>query len=113
LGPIIALVPFAEYAGGWMSKSLVVIGRVPFFYYLVHIPVIHFSALLVQLILHGSVHHDWYLYAPYVFISEEYNWDLSLLYLAFAIDVVILYFLCRWYSGYKAAHPEKDRLKYL
>ncbi|MBL7866008.1 MAG: DUF1624 domain-containing protein, partial [Cyclobacteriaceae bacterium] len=37
LGPIIALVPFAEKAKGWVSNSLITIGRVAFFYYLAHI----------------------------------------------------------------------------
>lgn len=113
LGPTIAFIPLAEKAKSWISKALIIIGRVPFFYYLTHILVIHLSALLVQLILQRSIHHDWYLYAPYVFIENEYRWSLSLLYFVFAVDVVILYFLCRWYARYKASHPEKRWLKYL
>lgn len=113
LGPIIMLMPLAEKATGWFSKAIIIIGRVPFFYYLAHIPVIHFSALLVQIILLGSVHHDWFVYAPYVFIEEPYRWNLPLLYLVFVVDVTILYFLCLWYARYKAAHPEKIWLKYL
>lgn len=113
LGPIIAFVPIAEKVKGWFSQALVIIGRVPFFYYLTHILVIHLSALMVLLILHGSVHHEWFLYAPYVFIENEYRWSLSLLYLVFAVDVLILYFLCRWYTRYKTAHPEKGWLKYV
>lgn len=113
LGPLIALVPFAEKATGWFSKAMIIIGRVPFFYYLAHILVIHCSALLVQLILHGSVHNDWFLYAPYVFFEEGYRWSLPLLYLVFAVDVSILYFICRWYALYKEAHPEKKLLKYI
>lgn len=113
LGPILALIPLAEQATGWFSKALIHIGRVPFFYYLAHILVIHVSALVVQFILYGMVHHDWFLYAPYVFIEEQYRWSLPLLYLVFAVDVTILYFLCRWYAQYKAAHREEIWLKYL
>ncbi|MCW5911732.1 MAG: DUF1624 domain-containing protein [Cyclobacteriaceae bacterium] len=113
LGPVIALVPWAEKATGWFADVMKTFGRVPFFYYLLHILVIHLSALLVYLILYGSVHHDWFLYAPYVFIENEYRWTLPLLYLVFAIDVVILFFICRWYARYKSGHPEKKWLKYV
>lgn len=60
LGPIIALVPWAEKATGWFADALKTFGRVPFFYYLLHIPVIHLSALLVQWIKLGFMPHDWY-----------------------------------------------------
>jgi uncharacterized membrane protein len=41
LGPTIALVPLLEHARGWVARTLTVFGRVPLFYYLLHIPVIH------------------------------------------------------------------------
>lgn len=108
LGPFIAMVPLAEKAKGWISKILSVIGKVPFFYYLAHILVIHLSALLVQLVLHGSVHQEWFRYAPYVFIENEYRWSLLLLYPVFAANVVILYFLCRWYARIRPIIRRKD-----
>ena len=33
---------------------------------------------------------------------EGYLWGLPLLYLVWAIVIVILYFPCRWFAGYKA-----------
>jgi hypothetical protein len=30
------------------------------------------------------------------------RWSLSLLYVVFALDVVLLYFPCRWFAGVKA-----------
>lgn len=113
LGPIIALIPFAEKVKGWLAQAIIVIGRVPFSYYLAHILVIHASALLVQMILLGAVHNEWYTTAPYTFVEEQYRWNLPLLYLVFLVDVVILYGMCRWYASYKANHPEKVWLKYL
>src|SRR5262249_30327930 len=44
LGPIIALVPALERAKGWWADRLAVFGRVPLFYYLLHIPLIHLLA---------------------------------------------------------------------
>lgn len=113
LGPIITVVPLAEKAKDWFSRALIVIGRVPFFYYLLHILVIHISALAVQLIRDGSIHHEWFRYAPYVYVEQEFRWDLPQLYLVFVVDVVLLYLCCRWYARYKSSHPEKKWLSYI
>jgi uncharacterized membrane protein len=113
LGPVIALVPFLEKTRGGISNALTVFGRVPFFYYLLHIPLIHISALIVNMIRVGAAHQDWYDYAPYTQISEESRWTLPLLYLVLLIDVLVLYLACRWYVGYKSRNSEKTWLKYI
>jgi len=113
LGPLIALVPYAEKAKGWFAEVLVTFGRVPMFYYLLHIPLIHLSALLVNLIREGSANAAWYATAPYTSVPEEHRWGLGLLYLVFVLDVIILYFLCRWYAAYKSTHPGNKWLKYI
>src|SRR4030095_11843371 len=43
LGPTIALVPYAEKAKGWLARVFKVFGRVPFFYFLLHLPLISLS----------------------------------------------------------------------
>jgi hypothetical protein len=113
IGPVIALTPFAEKVRGWLAEVLIIFGKVPMFYYLLHILVIHISALILNIILTGSSHQEWYGSAPYAQVPEESRWGLPLLYLVFLIDVIVLYFLCRWYSKYKSAHPEKKWLKYI
>jgi uncharacterized membrane protein len=113
LGPLIALVPVAERAHGWLVNVLKIIGRVPMFYYLLHIWIIHISAILVRLWQDGVIHHEWYATAPYASVPPENRWSLPLLYLVFLIDVVILYVACRWYERYKFSHREKKWLKYL
>lgn len=113
LGPLIAFVPFADKAKGWIINTLQKLGAVPMFYYLLHILVIHLSALLVNLIRTGSPHQEWYSTAPFTNLPEGQQWSLPLLYLVFATDVVILYWLCKWYARYKAAHPEQKWLKFL
>jgi hypothetical protein len=84
------------------------------FYYLLHIPLIHISALIINKLRTGSAHSEWYASAPYVYLPEDQNrWGLGLLYLVFIINVALLYFICRWYAKYKAANPGKRWLKYL
>lgn len=101
LGPTIALIPLLEHARGAASRALTVFGRVPLFYYLLHIPLIHVLAILVSLVRTGSV-------TPWLFgnhpamigpAPDGYTWSLGLLYLVTAVAVTILYFPSRWYAG--------------
>lgn len=108
LGPTIALLPWAERARGAVANALLTFGRVPMFYYLLHIPLIHALAIVVSLIRSGTVtpwlfgNHPW---APPA-QPPGYMWSLGLLYLVFAVAIVLLYFPCRWYSGVKARRRE-------
>lgn len=113
LGPLIALIPFAERSKGWFANVLLTFGRVPMFYYVIHILLIHCSALLVNLVISGSAHQDWYASAPFTEIAETERWSLPLLYLVFAIDVTILYFVCRAYGKYKRDHAANKLLRFL
>jgi uncharacterized membrane protein len=113
LGPVIALMPFAERVKGRIADVFIVFGRVPLFYYLIHIPLIHLAALLVNAIRQGSVHQEWYVTAPYTHVPETGRWGLPLLYLVFILVEVVLYFSCRKYMQYKAANPDKKWLRYI
>jgi uncharacterized membrane protein len=102
LGPIITLIPLAEKAKNGFANILSVFGRVPLFYYLLHIPLIHLSALLFNFITKDSSFGDLYATAPFTFLPDEQRWSLLSLYLVFAIDIVILYFSCKWYAKVKS-----------
>ena len=104
LGPTIALLPAAERARGSAARALATFGRVPMFYYLLHIPVIHATALLVWRVRNGSVHPEWFASAPFVSVPEGEAWGLPLLYAVFALVILMLYFPCRWFEAFKARH---------
>ena len=113
LGPTILTIALVENARGWLARILETFGKVPMFYYLMHILIIHLSALLVSLVRQGKIFSEWYANAPYSFVPEQYRWSLGLLYLVFLGDVILLYFLCRWYAHYKFTHPQQKWLKFL
>ncbi|HEU4589874.1 MAG TPA: heparan-alpha-glucosaminide N-acetyltransferase domain-containing protein [Steroidobacteraceae bacterium] len=104
LGPAIALIPLLEGARGALARAICVFGRVPFFYYLLHIPLIHLLALIVSRIRSGSV-NAW-LFANHPMnpgpVPQGYEWSLGLLYLVFAIAIAVLYLPCRWYADLKS-----------
>lgn len=114
LGPVIALMPLLERARGRVADALTVFGKVPFFFYILHIPLIHVMALAVSQIRLGAV-------SPWLFANhpmdvppppEDYIWSLGTLYLVWAIAVALLYFACRWFADLKARRKDAW-LKYL
>ena len=112
LGPTIALLPLAERARGWLADVLGTFGRVPMFYYLLHIPLIHAMALLVWFIRDGSANGSRFATAPFVSIPAGERWSLPLLYLVFVAVVAILYVPCRWFARVKASRSSRG-LRYL
>jgi uncharacterized membrane protein len=108
LGPMIALVPVLEVVRGRVARWISIFGRVPFFFYMLHIPLIHALALVVSLLRSGAV-DPWLLEnhpmgntpAP-----DDYVWSLGMLYAVWGAATLILYFACRWFAGVKAARRE-------
>ena len=103
LGPTIALIPLLDRSRGLVGRVLAIFGRVPLFYYLLHIPLIHVLAILVSLIRTGSV-TPWLIGNHPAMIGpapEGYTWSLGLLYLVTLVAVMILYLPCRWYAARK------------
>jgi hypothetical protein len=106
LGPAIALLPLLEHARGRMAGVLETLGRVPMFYYLLHIPAIHVAALVVNALRGAGYHADWYATAPYASVPPEARWSLPQLCLTWAIVVALLYLACRWFASVKAARRD-------
>jgi len=102
LGPTIALLPVLERARGRLADVFATFGRVPLFYYLLHIPLIHVTALAAWYLRDGTVHAEWFATAPFAQVPRAQQWGLPLLYLVFAVDVALLYLACRWFVGYRA-----------
>jgi uncharacterized membrane protein len=109
LGPIITLIPLLEDLRGAVARRIAIFGRVPFFFYMLHIPLIHALALLVSKIRLGFV-------SPWLFTNhpmgnpeppEGYIWSLPLLYLTWGIAIVLLYFACRWFAALKAKRNDR------
>jgi uncharacterized membrane protein len=108
LGPIVALIPLLEKARGAFANYVSLFGRVPFFFYLLHIPLIHALALVVSYIQIGEV-------SPWLFANhpmgnppppDGYVWGLGTLYLVWALAIVLLYFACRWFAELKSKRTE-------
>lgn len=107
LGPVLIALPFLENARGRVARWLAVFGQVPFFYYVLHIPLIHSIAVLISLV--RTPQSTGWLVGNFPMmpadVPDGYRWSLALLYLVTAIVVFVLYFPCRWYARVKATSP--------
>lgn len=108
LGPTIALMPLLDRARGRFAGWISTFGRVPFLFYVLHLPLIHLLALVTSRMLHGSV-------SPWLFENhpmgnppppEGYTWSLGTLYIVWLIAVLLLYWPCRRFAELKAQRKD-------
>ena len=109
LGPTLVALGLLEGAEDRVSRALMVFGRVPMFFYLLHIPLIHLLALAVAAI--RTPQSIGWLFSNHPAMPppapEGYRWPLPLLYAITAVAVALLYPLCRAYDRGKAARRWK------
>ena len=114
IGPTFLVLYLIEGVKSKITGILIVFGRVPFFYYVLHVFLIH-SAALLTLIALGK---DWKLMIldMTAFTTNkmaDYGYSLGIVYLVWVLIVAILYPLCKKYMNYKLGNPEKWWLSYL
>lgn len=104
LGPVIALLPALEGARGAVARWLETLGRVPFFFYLLHIPLIHALAVLISLVRSPAA--TWWLFADHPVgpppVPPGYTWSLALLYAVTVLAVAMASVACAWFARVKA-----------
>ncbi len=114
LGPALLFLYLIENIKNAITNFLLVFGRVPFFYYVLHIFVIHIGAIIGLLII-GK---DWKL----MILDNEtmgsgalqgYGYSLFTVYIIWIVIVLILYPICRKYMKYKLNNKDKWWLSYL
>lgn len=114
LGPAFIFLSFAEKWKGKLLDKIVIIGRVPMFYYLIHLFIIHALAVIAA-VLTGYNWSDMILdrWITEVPILKGYGFSLPVVYVVWLAVVLILYPICVKFYNYKAANKEKWWLGYL
>jgi uncharacterized membrane protein len=87
----------------WLRPALT-IGKVPMFYYLLHIPLIHLLAVAVCYARYGQAH--WMFESPRlrdfpITAPPGWGYSLPIIYLIWAAVVLTLYPLCSWFAALK------------
>jgi len=116
LGVSISLLAFLEKKPGWLGSRIIHFGRVPMFFYLLHLYLIHILATLAILISgrpwtetilnYTASYKD----SPWL---KGYGFSLGGTYIVWLLIILILYPLCLRYDKYKQSHKEKWWLSYL
>lgn len=100
LGPALLLLAYFEGVRGVVAGWITTFGRVPLFYYVVHIYVLHAFALLYAWAAFGDV--GALIGPPHK--PPGYGLGLAGIYAIWLAVVVSLYPLCRWFAGVKRRH---------
>mgnify|MGYP003113228152 CR=1 FL=1 len=114
IGPALLFLYTIENIKNWITDFFLIFGRVPFFYYFLHVLVIHVAAIIGILIFGGNW-RDMILTAD-VFINEKlatYGYPLWITYMVWIGIVAALYPLCKKYMIYKLNNKDKWWLTYL
>jgi uncharacterized membrane protein len=88
-------------------RPVLVFGRVPLFYFMLHVLIIHLVALVRSAVAFGGVH--WVFESPSLDkfpITQPPGWPLSLpwVYASWVLVVLLAYPCCRWYAALRARH---------
>lgn len=114
MGPGLLFLWAIESIKNRLTDFFLVFGRVPMFYYLLHVFVIHILAMLLLMALGGNP-KDLILTAE-VFAQAKlinYGYSLTIVYVVWVAVVLMLYPLSKRYMQYKAAHRDQWWLSYL
>jgi len=98
LGPALMLMPLLENWRTRVSEWISVFGRVPFFFYVIHMPVIHLGAIIWSQFMFGKI--EWQMQGPDAY-PPAYEQNLWLVWGVWIAVVVLLYPACKWYAGLK------------
>ncbi len=115
IGTGLLLLVLFERVRGRIPSMLRVFGRVAFFYYILHLYLIHLlEAISFFMRGHsfGSGPSGGREFLFYFVIPAE-GYGLRVVYLVWIAVVLALYPLCKWYDAYKSSHRHKWWLSYL
>ncbi len=114
LGPAMILLYLIDAVKNRWTRILVVIGRVPFFYYIIHLYLIHFIGIIGLLVLGEN-------WKEMIFTTSRFTsgylatkgFDLWVTYVVWVMVVILLYPICKKYMTYKQENKDKWWLSYL
>jgi uncharacterized membrane protein len=111
IGPAMLFLAFTEKPLSRLGNIIVIYGKVPMFYYILHFYLIHIASVIAA-ILSGFSLNDILKGGP-VNPLQGFGFRLWIVYLVWISIVALLYPLCKRYAKYKFSHPEKWWLSYL
>lgn len=103
LGPGLLLLRAFERVQGGPASVLLVFGRVPLFYYVLHLPLLQLMAGVLIGVTAGAAG---FAPGPEGGPPVGWGWGLGTVYLAWLTMLALLYLPCRWFMGVKARRKD-------
>ena len=103
IGPAIIFLSFSENMDNRWTRIISVFGRVPFFYYIMHIYLLHVVCMLLFLARGHSITEvtPGISGLPFRFMIAGEGYALRMVYLVWILTVIALYPLCHWFNERK------------
>ena len=102
LGVSLLIVPVLERLRGLPARVLLAFGRTPLFTYLLHIYLVHGSALLIGLALgFPAALFTHFILDPSPLVTAHWGFNLWVVYAVWLATLAALYPLSRWYADLK------------
>lgn len=111
LGPALLLLAFIEKRKNQVTDALVVFGRTAFFYYILHLYLIHLLAT-IRFFAGGHELREGF-QSFFLFVIPGEGYELPGVYGVWLLVVAILYPICRSYDRFKTRRREITWLSYL
>jgi hypothetical protein len=105
LGPALMMMAWLERFRFSSNHPLIVFGRVPFFYYVMHLLLAHLAVIAISLVRYGP--KSFLLLAPPsmgsppALFPSDYGYPLWTVYAVWLGILMILYPACRWFAHLK------------
>ena len=114
LGPAMLFLALAEKISAVSARAIIHIGRVPMFFYILHLYLIHVFAMFAA----GFSGFKWtdMILQRRTWLDPQlkgYGFSLGVTYLVWVGIILLLYPFCKWYDKYKTRHKGKWWLSYL
>ena len=102
LGPTLLVLPRLERVGGFIGSTLAIFGRVPLFFYVLHLYLGHLIGYLVPLLEGHRPVPPSFIGGVFTPENEAWRFNLTTTYMVWILLVAALYLPCRWFAGVKA-----------
>ena len=114
MGPVLIMLSVIEPLGSRLPKPVIVFGRVPFFFYVVHLYLIHALAMLL-LVYQGRDWSEYILSAGAIRSGtlSDFGVGLGAVYAIWILVIILLYPICRLYQKYRESNSSQVWLRYL
>ncbi len=115
LGPAFLVLSYIETIKNGLTDRIQIFGRVAFFYYILHLYLIHILATISFFAKGHTMEEATQTGSkfPFFFVIPGEGYGLGVVYLVWIVVIVMLYPLCKWYNTYKSKHKDNKWLSYL